>query len=138
MTLLKDYEYRSGQSVNLQKSGVFFNANVGQEKREELSAILGVSNDLRDNKYLGLPSLVGRSKKRVFSFEKEKVWRKIQGWKSKPISRAGKAVLIKKTLLSLYRLIACLVFYFPSLCVKRSKGCSINSGGIQARLKGEA
>lgn len=63
MALLKDYECRSGQSVNLQKSGVFFSANVGQEKREELSAILGVSNDLRDSKYLGLPSLVGRSKK---------------------------------------------------------------------------
>ncbi|XP_074356116.1 uncharacterized protein LOC141695803 [Apium graveolens] len=95
VALLKEYEYKSGQSVNLQKSGIFFSANVGHQKREELSAILGVHNDLRDSKYLGLPSLVGRSKKRVFSFVKEKVWKKIQGWKSKPISRAGKAILIR-------------------------------------------
>lgn len=95
VALLKDYEVRSGQAVNLQKSGVFFSANVDLERRDELSEILGVHNDLRDSKYLGLPSLVGHSKKRVFSFVKEKVWKKIQGWKSKPISRAGKAVLIK-------------------------------------------
>lgn len=57
--------------------------------------ILGVSVALEDSKYLGLPSLVGRSKKKVFGFIKDKVWERIQGWKSKPISRAGKLVLIK-------------------------------------------
>lgn len=56
---------------------------------------MGVSNDLSKGKYLGLPSLVGRSKKRVFEFVKDKVWKKIHGWKAKPISRAGKATLIK-------------------------------------------
>ncbi|XP_074373526.1 uncharacterized protein LOC141713854 [Apium graveolens] len=45
--------------------------------------------------YLGLPSLVGRSKKRVFGFIKERMWKRLQGWKAKKISRAGKIVLIK-------------------------------------------
>ncbi|XP_074374616.1 putative mitochondrial protein AtMg00310 [Apium graveolens] len=44
---------------------------------------------LEDSKYLELPSLVGRSKKRVFGFIKDKVWQRIQGWKAKPISKAG-------------------------------------------------
>lgn len=60
-----------------------------------MSAILGVYNDITNSNYLGLPSLIGRSKKRVFGFLKERVNRRIDGWKAKPISRAGKAVLIK-------------------------------------------
>lgn len=50
---------------------------------------------------MGLPSLVGRSKKRVFGFLKERVCKRIDGWKSRPISRAGKLVLIKNVAQSL-------------------------------------
>lgn len=94
-TLLNDYESLSGQSVNFQKSGIFFSSNVRQDKRTELSEILGVSNNLQDGKYLGLPSLVGRSKRKVFGFVKDKKWKRVQEWKPKPISRAGKTILIK-------------------------------------------
>ncbi|KAL8134789.1 hypothetical protein AgCh_009705 [Apium graveolens] len=52
-------------------------------------------NDLQNSMYLGLPSLVGRSKKRVFGFIKDRLWKRLQGWKAKKISRAGKTVLIK-------------------------------------------
>lgn len=45
--------------------------------------------------YLGLPTLLGRSKYQVFHFLKDKVWKKMQGWKGKMLSRAGKEVLIK-------------------------------------------
>ena len=93
--LLNTYERLSGQSVNFQKSGIHFSSNVKQAVRSELSSILGVTNNLQDSKYLGLPSLIGRSKKRVFSFIKDKVWKRVQGWKSKHISQAGKSVLIK-------------------------------------------
>lgn len=77
------------------KIGVFFSSNVRRDKQDQLMAILGVSAALEDSKYLDLPSLVGRSKKKVFGFIKDKVWQMIQGWKSKPIFRAGKLVLIK-------------------------------------------
>ena len=46
-------------------------------------------------KYLGLPSLVGRGKKASFSYIKERVWRKLQGWEGKLLSQAGREVLIK-------------------------------------------
>ena len=45
--------------------------------------------------YLGLPMLLGRSKYQAFSFLKDRVWKKLQGWKGKMLSRAGKEVLIK-------------------------------------------
>lgn len=54
-----------------------------------------VSNDLKDSRYLGLPSLVGRAKKSVFNFIKEKVWRKFQYWNNKLPSEAGKSVMIQ-------------------------------------------
>ena len=31
--------------------------------------------------YLGLPTLIGRKKYVTFAFLKERVWRKLQGWK---------------------------------------------------------
>ena len=45
--------------------------------------------------YLGLPTLIGRRKYDTFSFIKEWVWKKMQGWKGKLLSRARKEVLIK-------------------------------------------
>lgn len=93
--LLNEYEMLSGQAVNFQKSGVFFSSNVRRDKQEELEEILGVYNDLGDGRYLGLPSLIGRSKKAVFNFLKDRVAKKLQGWSNKTISRAGKVVLIR-------------------------------------------
>ena len=54
--------------------------------------------DIGDSKYLGLPSLIGRSKKRVFRYLKEKVIKKIEGWSTRLLSRAGKLVMLKNVL----------------------------------------
>ena len=45
-------------------------------------------------KYLGLPSLVGRSKKNTFHDLKDKLGKKLSGWKEKLLSNAGKEILI--------------------------------------------
>lgn len=46
-------------------------------------------------KYLGLPSMIGISKKAVFSFNKDRVWKRINAWNSRNFSRACKEVMIK-------------------------------------------
>ena len=46
-------------------------------------------------KYLGLPSLVGRTKKSTFNSVKDKLRKKLAGWKGKLLSKTGKEVLIK-------------------------------------------
>lgn len=56
---------------------------------------MGLQEISQYEKYLGLPSLVGKNKKESFNFIKEKVWRKLQGWESKLLSQAGREVLIK-------------------------------------------
>lgn len=57
--------------------------------------MLGMYNDHSAGHYLGLPSLIGRSRKKAFQFIKNKMWRRIKGWSSKCLSRAGKAVLLQ-------------------------------------------
>lgn len=38
---------------------------------------------------------IGRKKKMVFDYLKDWVWKRIQGWKAKPVSKANKELLIK-------------------------------------------
>lgn len=47
------------------------------------------------SKYLGLPTIIGHSKKEVFQVLVETVWKKVQRWKDKLLSRPGREVLIK-------------------------------------------
>lgn len=93
--VLEEYERQSGQAVNLTKSGVYFSANIRRDKQAELRDILGVYNEIIDTKYLGLPSFVGRSKRRVFGYLKEEASKRIQRWQVKPMSQAGKTILIR-------------------------------------------
>ena len=46
-------------------------------------------------KYLGLPLLVGKNKRNSFNSIKEKLAKKLSGWKEKLLSKAGKEVLNK-------------------------------------------
>ncbi|XP_057432396.1 uncharacterized protein LOC130725161 [Lotus japonicus] len=56
--------------------------------------LLGVKAIDSYDKYLGLPTIIGKSKSRIFSF-KERVWKKLKGWKEQTLSRADREVLIK-------------------------------------------
>ena len=60
---LEKYEAASGQKVNSDKSFIYFSPNTTQELKEIIFNILGPMQDSRHNKYLGLPSIIGRSKK---------------------------------------------------------------------------
>lgn len=93
--ILQRYELNSGQAINFQKLGIFFSSNVRVDKQQEMKNLLEVHNDLSEGKYMGLPSFVGKNKKRVFGFIKDRIWKKIQGWGSKCLSKAGKAVLLR-------------------------------------------
>ena len=57
--------------------------------RIEIKEALGVPEILQYDKYLGLPSLVGKHKKASFDYIKERVCRKLQGWEESLLSQAG-------------------------------------------------
>lgn len=64
----------------------------------QLSGHLSVKAVDRFDRYVGLPTIVGRSKTQVFAFVKERVWKKLKGWKERALSRAGREVLVKSVL----------------------------------------
>ena len=93
--ILKEYEAASGQQMNTNKSSVFFSHNTSSTMKEEVMDNLGHMQHTRHGKYLGLPSLIGKSKKQFFIEIKEKVGKKLSGWKEKMLSIGGKEILIK-------------------------------------------
>ena len=92
---MSDYEAVSGKKINRENTSLFFSKSTEEETRQEIKGVLGVQEIKFYEKYLGLPSLVGRGKKASFSYIKERVWRKLQGWEGKLLSQAGREVLIK-------------------------------------------
>ena len=65
-------------------------ASTQCKKKNEVLDILGPMQDSRCSKYLGLPSIIGKSNNEVFVEIKEKVGRKLLGWKEKMLSMRGK------------------------------------------------
>ena len=77
--ILELYESYSGQAINLHKSGIMFSSNVRTDKQRVLSAILGVTNGINTGRYLGLPSLIGRSKRATLATSKTQFGRGSKG-----------------------------------------------------------
>ena len=89
------YEQASGQKLNREKTTVFFSKATLVERKLEIIDFLGVSEIREYDKYLGLLAVVGRNKKASLNFIKERMWNKLQGWKEKLLSQAGREVLLK-------------------------------------------
>jgi hypothetical protein len=96
-SVLHRYEACSGQKVNLHKSSIFFGKGCSEKTKEELKQIMGIQSEAPNEKYLGLPTSVGRSKNGAFKHILERAWIKVQGWKQCP-SKAGKEALVKSVL----------------------------------------
>ena len=95
MKVLADYEQESGQKLNKEKTSLFFSRNTSRDCQEEIKELFGAQIIQQHERYLGLPPLVGREKKKAFSQVKDQVGRKIANWKGKLFSNAGREILIK-------------------------------------------
>jgi len=68
------YEGASRQQLNRDKTTLFFSKTILQVMQETIITMLGVLEIKQYEKYLGLPSFVGRSKKASLLYIKERVW----------------------------------------------------------------
>lgn len=65
------------------------------ETRTLISDALRIHASFNSSKYSSLPSLVGRSKKDIFLYLKDKVWARIQKWSKHPFSKVGREIMVK-------------------------------------------
>jgi hypothetical protein len=93
--ILDIYERASGQRLNKDKTTVFFSRNTTQEAKEWFTQLSEIPESQRFDTYLGLPTLVGKSRVSEFHNITDRVRRKVSDWKTKFLSQAGKEILIK-------------------------------------------
>ncbi|XP_030959156.1 uncharacterized protein LOC115981112 [Quercus lobata] len=89
--LLVYYEAACGQMINQAKTTIFFGKNTDDQTQEAVKLSLRVLAIQHYEKYLGLPSFIGRNKKTSVVTMKEQIWARMQGWKAKLLSQARRS-----------------------------------------------
>ncbi|CAN1771981.1 LINE-1 retrotransposable element ORF2 protein [Linum perenne] len=84
------YAEASGQIINYSKSGIFSSKSTHPMLADGMAAILGISAAFDNEQYLGMPSLIGRNRKLAFRFLKERIWQRLQTWRSRKVSNSGR------------------------------------------------
>lgn len=95
MEILERYNRGSGQLVNRDKSAIFFSRNCSPEMKTEVTQGLNIHKEALAEKYLGLPTEVGRNLNDVFEYLPAQVRGCIDGWCGRAASYAGREVLLK-------------------------------------------
>lgn len=90
------------------------------ESEKENIQLLGVREFDKHEKYPGLHSVIEHSRKEAFANVKICIWKKIQEWKEKILSKPGKEVLIK-TIVQTIPTYTMSVFLLPNELVKKIK-----------------
>lgn len=93
--ILQLYEQASGQQLNREKTSIFFSKNTHPETRAHLMNVAGIGSTQCDEKYLGLPALIGRSRTRSFQNIQSRIWDRLHGWKERFLSQARNEVILK-------------------------------------------
>ena len=85
---------------------------------------MGVKEADQFENYLGLPTLIRKAKYNTLSYSKDRIWKKLQGWKGMLLSRVGKEILIKAVAQSIPTYIMS-VFQIPlKLCAELDALCA--------------
>ena len=85
----------SGQKISNEKSRIYFSANVDEDLKERVCEKLGMFETKNSRKYLGFPLKRIGALRGQYNFVAERVMKKLAGWKTKFLSFAGRAVLVK-------------------------------------------
>lgn len=122
--LLQECESALGQCINIDKTTMMFSKNITPATQTEIMAIWTNDTLKQYEKYLGLPPIVGRAKRKALLNIKQSVWSKLQTWKEKSLSLGEKEILLKVVALVIPTY-AMSCFKLPTnLCVKLERRMS--------------
>ncbi|XP_019200239.1 PREDICTED: uncharacterized protein LOC109193862 [Ipomoea nil] len=95
---LDRYCEASGQKISLGKSQVFFSRNTGPVLQDTIATELGIPPTADLGRYLGVPSLHGRTTCATLAGLLDRVATILDGWRSKVLTFAGRVTLAKSVL----------------------------------------
>ena len=132
-TIFNEYCTAFGQLINIDKSSIYFTSNTPRQMALLMCELLSFTEVMKPSIYLGIPSIWGRSKKGVLSYIKERVSRKVEGWKQCTLSMAWNETMIKFVALTIpvYPM-SC--FKFPLALVRKSTLLSAIFGGVLVKM----
>jgi hypothetical protein len=81
--------------VNREKSAVFFSKNCLEEVKEVVRTELHIDREALSDRYLGLPTALGRSTIEAFDYLPTKIKGLVSTWSGREASSAGREVLLK-------------------------------------------
>ena len=93
--ILQIYGSAPGQRVNREKSAIFFSPNTPAALKGSLKQLLNVHSEGFSERYLGLPTAVGRITSGTFEHIGDRARGKMQGWSERFFACAGKETSIK-------------------------------------------
>lgn len=81
--------------MNRDKSVVFFSNNCDEPTKQVVRSVLHIDTEALSDRYLGLPTAIGRSTSEAFDFMATRVKGLIGSWSGRQASCVGREVLIK-------------------------------------------
>ena len=78
---LDSYSKALGQLINFDKSALSFSPNTLVRDKNAICDLFGISQVAGHKIYLGLPTFSMRNKRIQFAYIRDRVIRKLQGWK---------------------------------------------------------
>lgn len=88
----------SGQCINLSKSDLFCSPNMAEVEKVALAQSLQINLVQQPSKYLGMKFKLRGNRVADFQVLLDKLQAKLQGWKARLLSQAGRTTLISSIL----------------------------------------
>ncbi|XP_041027032.1 uncharacterized protein LOC121267250 [Juglans microcarpa x Juglans regia] len=93
--ILKIYEEASSQRLNLEKTSIQFSRNTAKSTQDFILSIAGVRSSMAYEKYLGLPTVVGKAREKSFRDILDRVRMRVSNQRVKFLSQARKEIFSK-------------------------------------------
>lgn len=117
LQILKEFEFRSGLAVSLQKSA-FFSSGLSDEERDIIQFSTGMPQGTLPVRYLGVPLCTKKLSLVNCEGLIQQVKRKFNSWSARTLSFAGRLLLIKTVVAGITNF-WCSSFVLPKACIKR-------------------
>uniref|UniRef100_A0A803P7K6 Reverse transcriptase domain-containing protein n=1 Tax=Cannabis sativa TaxID=3483 RepID=A0A803P7K6_CANSA len=95
------YEQWSGQLCSKEKSTILFSKGCASGRKKEIEDTLLIRGSEVGGIYLGNPLILSKNKSNDFSFLIDRLKSKLEGWRAKTLSHAGRLVAIKAVAMAL-------------------------------------